>query len=604
MAHSDFVMGSKRHSLPLAVLEALDAFGSKCALNERRSPNDWHPINGHLFIEYVKSFAHGLIANGLKPGDAVGIVAPSSPYWLIADLGIQLAGGISVPIFDNICSEHLEFEIRDADLQFMYCDGEEAWNKLAPHLAEFRHVIVRSTKIEPSSHCIEYERFMNLAGHDAPSTAIEALVEQTDDNPIATIIYTSGSTGTPKGVELTHSNLLSQTQGAGEIFPLDSYTDRAMSGLPLAHVFERMVVYFYLISGVDLYFVDDISNIGHCIREIRPTTMTMVPRLLEKLYGKLYEKANEAPFPRKQIARWAIKRATRLPIDRKSGPSDFLAQKLVYRKFQDALGGKFKRVLAGGAPLASNLQRFFINIGIPIYVGYGLTEAAPVLSANRPNQNRVGTVGPTYPDVTLKISEKSEILAKGPNIMRGYHNNPEATARAIDVDGWLHTGDLGHIDSDGFLTIDGRVKELLKTSNGKYVTPVPIELSLCQSSLIDIAMVIAEGKPFVSCILFLDLKRFETLKKRQGGSEIDNSDFLSSQAIRSRIDRHIERTNNALDDWERIRAYRCVLDTPSIAAGEITPTMKLKRNAIEAKYQHLIDAMYAGHDHIQSNHER
>lgn len=591
-------MGTKRQNLPQAVMESLISRGSECSLNER-SRGVWRPVNSATIVSTIRSIAAGLRSLGLVPGQCVGIFAPSSPYWLYADLGTQLAGGITVPIFDTICDEHLAFQIKDSAMRFAFCDGQEAWNRLTPFLSHFERVIVRNVSVEGSAHAIKYRHFISLASHS--DTGISEYNSSASHEDMATIVYTSGSTGTPKGVELTQGNLLSQIEGAGQRFPLDPETDRAMSGLPLAHVFERMVVYYYLISAVDLYFVDEISNIATCLREVKATTMTMVPRLLEKLYARFLEKSSEAPFPRKQIARWAMTRASYQSIDRNPGLADSVAHRLVYHKFLDAIGGNFRRVIVGGAPLAPRLQRFFINIGLPIYVGYGLTESSPVLSVNYPRQNRIGTVGPIYPKVMLKISHENEILAKGPNIMRGYHNNSAATERAIDPDGWLHTGDLGSIDEDGFLRIQGRAKELLKTSNGKYVTPIPIEQSLCHSPLIDIAMVVAEGKPFVCCILFLDTSCLNKMNSRPTLENPSQNGILEDANLQATIQRTINETNTTLDEWERIRDFRCVLDPPSITAGEITPTMKLKRNVVETKYRPLIDAMYSDHDNTQFN---
>lgn len=595
-------MRNPTETLPHSVELAMRSREAPKACNHRFE-GAWRTMSSTEFLSEVQSFAAGLRSLGIKKTDTFGVVANSSPRWLVADVAALSCGAVTAPMFANVSQENLIFQIKDSSMRFVFVQGDEAHALVAPHAKRFSGIISSNTTGAKLENELNYEELiaMGQAKNLAEPQLLMSMLEAVHPEDLATIIYTSGSTGTPKGVELTHGNLLSQIEAAGKRFPMDPEQDRALSCLPLAHVFERMVVYYYLCAGIDIYFVDDVQNVGVCLREVRPTTMTMVPRLLEKLYGKLREKAESSPFPRRQIARWAIARAFRENPDRARGWSDELADRLVYSKFREGLGGSFRRVIAGGAALAPRLHRFYLNIGLPVYQGYGLTEAAPVLSTNFEGHNKIGTVGPAFPGVEIKVDASGEILARGENIMLGYHLAESETRKAIDEEGWLHTGDLGHIDREGFLVIDGRAKDLLKTSTGKYVCPVPIEMALCESRFVDMAMVIAEGKPFVSALLFIDRQKLSIVRHHHKNESLSDEDALNSPFFKDRLAARIEIVNTRLNQWEKIHAYRCSLEAPTIENEQLTPTMKLRRHIVEERYHTLINDIYSGHENIMTH---
>ncbi|MBK1880334.1 AMP-dependent synthetase/ligase [Pelagicoccus mobilis] len=594
-------MRNTTETVPHSVELTLRSNGAASVVSERRDGH-WESVSSDEFLDEVQHFASGLLQLGIQKGDTFGIMAASSPRWLIADLGAMAAGCSTVPMFVNIADENLRYQLVDSDLKYIFVEGEEALERIRPFASRFKLVVHAKAGSGNDESVIGFadviERGKAAAKKDPQ--LLGCMLEALDPNAVATIIYTSGSTGSPKGVELSHANLLSQIEASGERFPLEGEEDVALSCLPLAHVFERMVVYYYLCSGTPISFVDDIQNVGTCLKEVKPTTITMVPRLLEKVYGRLREGAEQKLLLKRLIARWAIRRAFQESTSREKGWKDRFADKLVYSKFREGLGGNFRRIIAGGAALSPKLHRFFLNIGLPVYQGYGLTEAAPVLTTNFPGHNKIGTVGQAFPGVDLRVSPEGEILARGENVMLGYHHARAATRGVIDERGWLHTGDLGHFDRDGYLVIDGRAKEMLKTSNGKYVSPIPIEQGLCESSLIDMAMVVAEGKPFVSALLFVDPVALESLRgHRDHGKSAE--DLMSSRRFLNRVEARVNKVNAGLNEWEQVRAYRCVCGVPSIDKEELTPTMKLKRGVVEEHFHKEINAVYSGHENIMSD---
>ena len=398
----------------------------------------------------------------------------------------------------------------------------------------------------------------------------------------------------PKGVVLTHKNLVSQIHGSADWFPLDCADDRALSLLPLAHVFERMVVYFCVSQGVGVWFADDPKNVGALLGEVRPTHITVVPRVLEKVYAAMVAKVESAGLVSKPVGRWAIKVAhEELDEGKRADWRYSLAKRLVYPKMTRALGGRLRSVICGGAPLSPRLCRFFLNIGVPVYQGYGMTEASPVISGNRPGANRVGTVGQPFPQVEVKIDDQGQIVARGPGIMKGYHNNRAATEEAIGPDGWLRTGDLGRFDDDGYLQVTGRIKELYKTATGKYVCPGAIEKALTASPLIDRAFVVAEGRAYASCLLFPDFAQARhILGIGNGSSGVSDRELLELPEMTDRIQQLLALVNANLESWEQLRDYRFVTDELTIENGGLTPTQKIKRNAVADRYKQVINEMY------------
>jgi long-chain acyl-CoA synthetase len=560
------------------------------------SQGQWRALSTAEFVDSVERLALGLHSLGVKPGDGIGILADPSPYWLMVDLAAMIAGGTSVPLFPNMPAENLEFEIRDSQMRFLYLAKEGQGEALAglTHLLE--NVVCH--QVAPcGGHSLSFEEIL-ARGHAAiqkqPGLFSE-LVQSVQEQDLATILYTSGSTGRPKGVELTQKNLVSQIHDASERMMLQPGTDVILSCLPLAHIFERMVMYYYVSTGCPISITDDPRNVDQALRHVKPTAMTMVPRMLEKLCARLSAAAARSYGLRKRITEAAFARA----MDREAGhaargPVGWFFDKLVYSHVREALGGKLRLVIVGSAALSKPICRFFLNAGIPIYEGYGLTEASPVVATNWPGNCKPHTVGKPFPRVEVRITPDGEILARGPNVMRGYHNQPEATREAIDGAGWLHTGDKGELDRDGYLTITGRLKELFKTSTGKYVAPFPLEQALAEHEFVYTAIVIAEKRNFVTCLIVPDFDRLPQYKINHGFGEVTDQDFFKGYFIHQEMHALLNRINKRLNHWEHIQKYFIVPHPPSIAGGTLTPTLKLKRHVLEKEYENEINQMYEG----------
>lgn len=533
-------------------------------------------------------FACGLRELGFVKGKTMANFSYQNPIWLIADFGALLAGGVTVPIFHNISQENLLHEISDADVAYVFTD-EEDFLKIAVSQNLHLKIITYGFSNEAS---ISFDALIALGKKAALDKKynLDAFLKAVEPEDLATIIYTSGSTGKPKGVEITHQNFMSQIKATNEIFPLRN-DDVTLSFLPMAHVFERMVMMFYLSQGVSVFFADDVKNIGSLLKEVRPSFMTVVPRVLEKVFLGIRDGVNDAGGLKGVLAKAAFKRALNKGLTAKSGLLDKIYDMLVYQKFRQGFGGNIRMIVCGGAALSQDLEIFYKNIGLTLFCGYGLTEASPVLAANSPLASKIGTVGKAFPGVELKIDPDGELLGKGDGIMLGYRNQQEKTAEVL-VDGWLKTGDLAQIDENGFVTIVGRKKELFKTANGKYVCPVPIEQRLVQQlGFLTGAVVVAEGRKFTSAILFPDFDSLPKFKKRRRFLGSDEA-FLTSQDLLDFVQKEIDQMNQDADHWEQVQKFFIDLKAISIESGEITPSMKLKRSVLEERNRGVIEEFY------------
>ena len=563
-------------------------FNNSQALNFKKE-GEWKSFSNKEFLEKSFHFACGLKEFGLIKNQTIAIFSYQNPIWLIADLGSILAGATTVPIFHNISKENLFYEISDADVKYIFIDDVDFFETIKNQNLNLK-IITYGFKKENS---IEFEELI-LLGEKAvleKKYDLESLLKNNNPEDLATIIYTSGSTGRPKGVELTHRNLVSQIKDTAEFFPLKTQ-DVALSFLPLAHIFERMVMMFYITQGISIYFADDIKNVGPALRELKPSLMTSVPRMLEKVFLRIKENSENASGFKKILAKKAIEQALKKNPNEKSKFIDKIYDLLVYKKFRAALGGNMKMIICGGAALSEDLECFYKNIGINLFCGYGLTEASPVLTANCPKNNKFGTVGKAFPSVELKIAEDGELLGRGPNVMRSYHNQAEKTKEIIE-NGWLKTGDLAQINQDGFVKIIGRKKELFKNANGKYVRPIPIEQKLVQNlGFLIGAIIIAEGRKFTSAILFADFEIIEKFREKFDCKKMSNEEFLNSEILKKFTQNEIDKINNNLDNWEQIKKFSISNLEISIESGDITPSMKLKRNILEEKCKDVINEFY------------
>jgi long-chain acyl-CoA synthetase len=579
-------------TIPEMIQHVVNTYTNSGALNYKYR-GQWKSLSSEKFNETIRRLALGLRALGIKQNEGFAIISSPSPQWIMIDIAIMLNRAISVPMFANVSSKHFAFQKNDSDINYIFInDINQLDENIGDALKDFNKVISLENSYS-GKNGISFHKLLELGDtlSKQEPQLFATLREHVLADDIATIIYTSGSTGEPKGVEITHKNLISQIKATQERFPLDPRKDKILTCLPLAHVFERMVAYFYISTGTPLFFADDIKNVGDLLREIRPTAITLVPRLLEKVYAKMSNRIDEQTPLKRKLMKSAFERAIN-KVPASNTLIDKLYDKLIYSKLREALGGNIKMLIVGGSALSESMEHFFSNIGFNIYQGYGLTESSPVLAVNYPGNVRYRSVGKIFPGIEVIIAQDDEILAKGPNIMNGYHNNKGATDEAISEDGWLHTGDLGSLDKDGYLTITGRKKEMFKTSNGKYVSPVPIEQKLCKSPLIDMAAIIGENHRFVSCLLFPDYENLDAIREHRGYLDMSNSEFLNSKEVYEEIKQAVEQVNSNLNSWETIKKHKLVKHPITIETGELTPTMKLRRHVIEEKFKHIIDEFY------------
>lgn len=553
------------------------------------------------FYYQVSCFSLALDNLGVKANTGIGILANSSPKWVMSDFACQILRIYSIPLFLNLSEENFSFEIENGDIQYLFLDNiNNIPDNLKSSLHKIKGIVCleKSTNkkiVNPSSIVVKNKHIkiqyldellkigQNL--HAKDPKRIDQLIDAVKEDDIATIVYTSGSTGTPKGVIITHFNLCHQLYSLQNTFKLFPREDRAMSVLPLAHIFQRTITYLYIASSVFIYFSDDIKNLSTQIKIIKPHIIIVVPRILKKIYTNATINAQTSPFFLRPFLSHAINSARK----RSNHTENSFAcsfDKILYGQIRRGLGGALRIMVCGGAALHPKVNKFFANIGIPVYQGYGMTEHSPVISTNIPGRNQLGSVGKAIEGVEIKISNDGEILAKSKSMMKGYYKDSEYS-KTILMDGWLHTGDLGYLDENDFLFITGRKKDLHKTSTGKYVSPAPIEMSLAHSRMIQYALVIADDRNFASALIFIDEEYINSIPHVPYYFKIHKIPQL-----KDRIQKIIDNTNKHLNDWERIKKFKIVNDFASVENNMLTPTLKLRRHYVENKYSDLIESIY------------
>lgn len=546
--------------------------------------NKYKSISIETFKNKVVCLSLALKDLGVKKGDTVAIFASSSPFWLIFDFAIHEVGAISVPIFANISSKNLNFEIEDANIKYIFIDNEERIKDIEDENSELVFIT--------HNFCIKEDRFFNIddilviGQQICDSKGFEPHIP--DEDEVFSVIYTSGNTGTPKGVMLTHKNIASQLHDINTLISLNQ-NETALSLLPLAHIFERTVMSYYLSIGISIYFVDEITNVANLLKVVKPTIMTAVPRLLEKIYNKIQTNISSKPF----ISRILASKAFEYAQDENMNKDSFyftIFDKVVYSKFREIFGLRITKLVSGGAALPKDIAVFFNNIGVPIYQGYGLTEFSPVISTNYPNNNKLGSSGRVIPSATIKISQEGELLVKGPSLMKGYLNQEKLTNETIDNQGWLHTGDIARVDEQGYLYITSRKKEVFKTSTGEYVAAVKIEQKLAKNKYIEFAVVIANNRKYTTALLFVDKEIFNEAKRLN--KHLTIQEYYNNEKITSKINNYIKEVNKDLNQWEKVVQYKLITNDISIETGELTPSMKVCRAVIEQKYENDINSMY------------
>ena len=546
----------------------------------------WQTYSKETFLESIRYLTLAFDAHGWK-GKQVAIAVSPSAHWLMLDYALMLCGAVSVPLFTNISSKNLHFEFLDASMRTAFIETDRQKDLISQVDKDIEVVFIENVSGYKS---LEDFRKEGREIHRSDPMLFDTILGRIKPHHLATIVYTSGTSGTPKGVELSHANLISQIHATAENYHFDKKEDIAFSFLPLAHIFERMVMHFYLSRELSVYFADDVKNVGVLLKEVNPTVMTVVPRLLEKVFFKMKLKAMEGSFIKKALVKYAFHRAVTKDPYAPKGIVDKLLDTIVYKKLRLALGSRMRMMISGGAALPDALYKFYLNIGTPIYQGYGQTESSPVIAANTPEENKIGTVGKPFPHIKVMLSPENELLVKGPNVMLGYHNNKEATEKTIDKEGWLHTGDLATIDDEGYVSITGRTKELLKTSTGEYITAVYIEQKLTSNGWFEQALVVGDGKPYVTALLFIEHEFLGRLATSMNTTALK---ALESDKFKAMTGKFISKLNKKLNHWEKIREYRVIADELSIEKGDLTPSMKLAKNHLMDVYEDEIEGMYA-----------
>jgi long-chain acyl-CoA synthetase len=555
----------------------------------------------------VEVFAFGLASLGVKKGDRVSIISENRPEWVIADQAIVALGAIDVPIYPTMTAKQNEFIFNDSGVKIAIVSNQFQLNKVIKVLNDVKtleKVILIAEKgqiTEPKT--LGFNQVMQLGEKyekehpDLLKTSIKAVKPE----DLLTLIYTSGTTGNPKGVMLTHHNLCSNMISAAEVIPFDE-TEVLLSFLPLCHSFERMAGYYTALAcGATIAYAESIETVRDNMLEVRPTIVTTVPRLFERVYSRIAKQVDASPPPRRKIFHWAIDvgRKHALAVKRRDLPlalkvKNAVADALVFKKIRERTGGRIKFFVSGGAALAREFGEFFEAVGLKIIEGYGLTETSPVISVNRLDNYKWGAVGLPIPGVEVKIAEDGEILSRGPHIMKGYWNNPKATAEVLEKNGWFHTGDIGVIDSDGFIYITDRKKHLFVSSGGKNIAPQPIENLFLANKYIEQFVLIGDKRSFLTALIVPDFDSIKEYADRNKISYTDKRDLSKLPEVQKLFEQEIASIQKDLATFERVRKFT-LLDKPfTIEDGELTPTQKVKRNVVEERYSHLIESMYQG----------
>ncbi|WP_044205288.1 long-chain fatty acid--CoA ligase [Flammeovirga sp. OC4] len=555
----------------------------------------WRKFSTNEVVEIVNNLSVGFLESGLKSGDKVAIISANRPEWNFIDLACQQVGIISVPIYPTITVDDYSYIFENSDSKFVFVGDEDLFQKSTEAAEKATNIekIFTFDQIENAPHWTEVEEL----GKGKERTAVKEMMSNIKEDDLMTIIYTSGTTGRPKGVMLSHKNVVSNAIAVSSVCPIEKGKSKALSFLPLCHIYERTGFHYFLQYGVSVYYAESMETIAANLQEVKPDVFNTVPRLLEKIYDKIIAKGLEASGPKRAIFFWALNLGLRYEPRKDQGfiydKQLELANKLVFSKWREALGGNVKAINVGAAALQPRLARVFWSAGIKLCEGYGLTETSPVIAVNRAEEidMMVGTVGPLIEGVEVKIADDGEILAKGPNVMMGYYKNPEKTAEVLQ-DGWFHTGDIGELVEGKFLKITDRKKEMFKTSGGKYVAPQLIENKIKESYFIEQAAVIGNNRKFPSALV---VPNFEGLKEWCNLHHINyttDHEMIKNDQVLEKIEQEIEKANKNFAQWEKVKKISLVDHVWSIDSGEVTPTLKLKRKVINEKYESMIEEMY------------
>jgi long-chain acyl-CoA synthetase len=567
-------------------------------------------LSSQELFERTRDVSLGIGALGVRPGDRVAIISESRPEWIVCDMAILAAGAVTVPIYPTLSAAQARYILQDSAARLAIVSTRLQAEKLQ----EVRHllpaieavIVMEPTAAGASVTTLEevaQRGHARMTGEWGAGRGFREAARAVRPEDLATIIYTSGTTGEPKGVMLTHANLVANLREGAVVLDV-SQDDVALSFLPLSHGFERMVSFIYLFTGVTIIFAESFETLGRDIAHVRPTVITGVPRVYEKMQSRILEKGQAGSAAKAIVFRWSVEaglaRARAVLRGKRVGPltamKAAIADRLVFAKVRQGVGGRLRLIVSGSAPLSSSVAEFFHAVGLPVIEGYGLTETAPILTDNPPEAPRVGTVGRALANVELKIAPDGEILARGPNVMPGYYNKPEATAEALK-DGWFHTGDIGTLDAAGYLTITDRKKDLLVTSGGKKIAPQPIEAVLKRSPLIAEAVVLGDRRNYAAALIVPDFPALE--RRLQGVGRSPSAGSASRAELVARADvialyqEVVDALNSGLSQFERIKRIALLPSEFTVESGELTPTLKVKRKVVEERWRGEIEKLYA-----------
>jgi long-chain acyl-CoA synthetase len=561
--------------------------------------NEWVKTSTKEYLEKANALSRGLLRLGVNKNDKIAIISSTNrTEWHITDIGVLQTGVQTVPMYPTITSEDYEYILNHSESSYCFVSDQEVYDKLIavkkniPNLKEiFSYNTIKG--------CKNWQEILELGADESNQDVVEDRKNNVATTDLATIIYTSGTTGKPKGVMLTHQNIVSDVLMSAPRVPLRAGSTRALSFLPICHIFERMLTYLYQYYGISIYFAESIEKISDNLKEVHPHVMSVVPRLLEKVYDKIYAKGADLTGVKKKLFFWALELGMNYKPYKENGWFyEFqlkIARKLIFSKWQEALGGELELLVSGSAALQPRLTKVFTAAGIPVMEGYGLTETSPVISVNdmRNKGFRAGTVGKVLDGVEVKIAADGEILCKGPNVMLGYYKD-EAQTNEVLKDGYFHTGDIGEFDNEGFLKITDRKKEMFKTSGGKYVAPQLLENTFKQSRFIEQVMVIGDGEKMPAAFIqpSFDFIKEWGLKHPEAKLGTTNEEIITNPTLIKRIQEEIEHYNERFGSWEKVKRFELTPDVWSIDGGHLTPTMKLKRKVIKEKYNDLYTKIY------------
>ncbi|MDR1652728.1 MAG: long-chain fatty acid--CoA ligase [Prevotellaceae bacterium] len=554
----------------------------------------WEKIGIQQYVERTNLLSLGMLALGIGKGDRVAIVTGNRPEWNMLDFAVMQTGAVSVPIYPTISAEDYEHILNHAEMKMLIFDSKLIWQRIEnilPEVKSLQHVYTISDLGTGHRLLADIEE---TGRQNADFKKLDDIKKSIDEHALASIVYTSGTTGKQKGVMMSHYNIVNQLINLDEI-PA-KWSNKALSFLPLCHSYERMLVYLYQYLGMSVYYAESLGAIAENIKEINPTMMTCVPRLLDKIYDKLYLAGKNLKFPQRQIYYWAFNQANNYKIDDRTAFDNFrhsIADKLVYSKWRTALGGNFDIVVSGGSAIRKQVAAFFSAIGMPVFEGYGLTETSPVIAVSRRGkyQRMAGTVGVPLPGVEVKITANNEIICRGHNLMMGYYKDPELTKEVIDKDGFFHTGDLGKFTPEGLLMVTGRLKSLFKTAMGKYVNPEVVETKFSESPFIANILVAGENQKFAAALIVPDFDNLKVWCKKRNITAKDSKEMVENKEVIELFKKEVKEYNAHLGDYEQIKNFRLISDewTPE---NFLSQTLKIKRKVLMKHYEKEIEILF------------